>query len=215
MSKKKPVAIVAQMNKMKEAIQKNPTPELLAAYEEFFGEKLEVDLSGLDISGKVETTLDVTLPKGGSVTASPKQSALTTNRVRRRPDDNDEDDDDGFEDDSFERELDQRRTGRSRSSRRRAPSRQGAKQKACVSRAFEPPQKINFVDAKGDRDPEVLEADKWDKKHAKCPVTPRNREGFQKEFVFCRKCGDEFEVSPSLIPPSGRFICNSCCATGG
>jgi hypothetical protein len=42
------------MSKMKEAILKNPTPELLRAYEDIFGEKLEAELPNPNSDDKIE-----------------------------------------------------------------------------------------------------------------------------------------------------------------
>lgn len=201
---KKKAGVIIEADAMEKAIRSNPTPELLAAYEQFFGKKLEVALP------EQTTTVRMTKPN--------KSNSLKTNKVKRRTEPlEDESDEDGF-DDGFEAELDSfsrgRKTGLARSGKRLRKS-GGSGKNACVARPFEPPAKQNFVDAKRERDPEVIEADAWDKKAGKCPYTPRKKGVFEMEIVVCRRCRDEFEISSNWPGPRDRYMCNTCCTTGG
>lgn len=54
-----------------------------------------------------------------------------------------------------------------------------------------------------------------DKKLAKHPPTPRNR-NFVPVQVFCRVCGKQEKVNPAIIPESkDRYKCNKCSSSAG
>lgn len=188
--KKEATSTIIGAEAMEAAIKANPTPELLKAYEQFFGKKLEVELPEAEDEGRITQT---------QVRSKPLKKAP---RKRRRPDDDDDDYDDYDDDDDDYEERTPRR-------------RQSSGERSCVARPFEPPRKLKFTDLKGNAGEEGAElkaASDFDKKviwHR----TPRQRAGFKKVKVRCRKCGITDRVSPSLIPPSkyGKYVCNDCC----
>lgn len=187
--------IVSQADAMEQAIRKNPTPELIAAYKEFFGKEISIDVDNKKTTAKKTNSKVKTLP----------------NRNRRIEEDDEEDEfyDVDDEEEVFENALKRRP---------RKKKREGKFEKQAKSMSFTPPKKMKFESLDDDRDSELIEAKSFDaklkKKGAICPRTPR-RGKFSLVLVRCRSCGDEDEISPSLVPPSRRWLCNSCSVSGG
>lgn len=185
-------ALVSEVNAMEEAIKRNPTPELLEAYEKFFGKKIEVEL-----------------PKKAKV------GKIRVGKSKKVVDDDDHDDDFIEDEEDFEQELNNRLT-KSRNSPSRS-RRQKVEGKECSRTSFSPPKGKNLFEkiaGEVSSDPDVKEAAKIDKKY-KINRMPRMRGAFSKVKVRCYKCREVSKVSPALLPPDvKRWVCNLC-ATGG